>query len=411
MGGGGAKAFEGRESRWVLRRHGAFGRFWTARAISHLGDGAALVALVLYVQQTMGTGVAVSALLLAETVPNLLGPAAGAIADRVDQRRIMLAAEIGQAVTYAAMAAFLPPFPFLLALVATASVLHTVFAPAGRSAVPLLVGREDLMRANAWMGMALNLQGTIGLAMGGVLAASVGIRGALLANAITFAIGSALLVRLPAFPPEAESEQASLLRETQAGLSYALRHPVARAVVVGLGFGVMFAAVDDVALVFLAREELGAGALGYGVLASSYGVGMAVATLVLMRGRTRAAGQIFVLGWLLTGLGGLATGLAPAFAVALVAQTVAGSGNGLDNVAVDTLVQRTVPRRRMGRVFGVVTTAALLGGATARGLGGIVLDLTSARTTFVIGGVGVLVATAVAGVTLARAGWGSEPEG
>jgi len=369
------------------------------------------VALVLYVQQTRGTGVAVSALLLAETVPNLLGPAAGAIADRVDQRRIMLAAEIGQAVTYAAMAAFLPPFPFLLALVATASVLHTVFAPAGRSAVPLLVGREDLMRANAWMGMALNLQGTIGLAMGGVLAASVGIRGALLANAITFAIGSALLVRLPAFPPEAESEQASLLRETQAGLSYALRHPVARAVVVGLGFGVMFAAVDDVALVFLAREELGAGALGYGVLASSYGVGMAVATLVLMRGRTRAAGQIFVLGWLLTGLGGLATGLAPAFAVALVAQTVAGSGNGLDNVAVDTLVQRTVPRRRMGRVFGVVTTAALLGGATARGLGGIVLDLTSARTTFVIGGVGVLVATAVAGVTLARAGWGSEPEG
>jgi MFS family permease len=97
--------------------------------------------------------------------------------------------------------------------------------------------------------------------------------------------------------------------------------------------------------------------------------------------------------------------------VALVAQTVAGSGNGLDNVAVDTLVQRTVPRRRMGRVFGVVSTAALLGGATARGLGGIVVDLTSVRTTFVIGGVGVLVSTAVAGVMLARAGWGAEPEG
>jgi MFS family permease len=410
MVGGRDNAFEGRESRWLLRRHGTFGRFWTARAISHLGDGAALVALVLFIQQSRGTGVAVSALLLAETLPNLFGPAAGAIADRMDQRRLMLFAEIGQGLTYAAIAAFLPPFPVLLALVATASMLHTVFAPAGRSAVPLLVGREDLMRANAWMGMALNLQGTIGLAMGGVLAASVGIRGALLANAITFAIGAALLLRLPALPPEVDTERAGLLRETRAGLSYALRHPVARAIVVGLGLGVLFAAVDDVALVFLAREELGVGALGFGVLASSYGVGMVVAALVLMRGGTRAAGQIFVLGWLLTGLGGLATGLAPAFAVALVAQTVAGSGNGLDNVAVDTLVQRTVPRRRMGRVFGVVTTAALFGGATARGLGGVLLDLTSARTTFVIGGVGVLLATAVAGMMLARAGWGSEPD-
>jgi hypothetical protein len=64
----------------------------------------------------------------------------------------------------------------------------------------------------------------------------------------------------------------------------------------------------------------------------------------------------------------------------------------------------------MGRVFGVVSTASLLGGAIARGLGGVVLDLTSARTTFVIGGVGVLVATAVAGVMLAQAGWGSEPD-
>jgi MFS family permease len=276
-------------------------------------------------------------------VPNLLGLAAGAIADRVDKRRLMLAAEVGQAATYAAIAAFLPPLPVLLALVATALVLHTLFAPAGRSAVPLLVGRDELMRANAWMGMALNLQGTVGLALGGVLAASVGISEALWVNALTFAIGAALLVGVPALPPEADRERAGLYRETREGLSYALRHPVALALVVGLGFGVMFAAVDDVALVFLALEELGAGALGYGVLASSYGIGMVVAALLLMRGRTRAAGQIFVLGWLLTGLGGLATGLAPAFAVALVAQTVAGSGNGLDNVAVDTLVQRTVP--------------------------------------------------------------------
>jgi MFS family permease len=77
-------------------------------------------------------------------------------------------------------------------------------------------------------------------------------------------------------------------------------------------------------------------------------------------------------------------------------QAVAGSGNGLEVVATDTLVQRSVPRSHRGRVFGVVSAATLLGGAVARGLGGVLVDLTSARATFVIGGSGVLLVTLVA---------------
>ena len=271
-------------SRWLLRRAPRFARLWVAKAVSHLGDGAALVALVVYVQQTQGRGVAVSALLLAATVPTLLGPLAGALVDRVEQRRLMLGAQAGQALLYGAMAAVLPPFPVLLVLVAAASLLATVFAPAGRSVVPSLVPPTDLVRANSWMGMALTFQGTIGPAVGGVL----------------------------------------------------------------------FAAVDDVALVFLAREDLHAGAVGFGVLVSLYGIGFALA------------------------------------------QAVAGSGNGFEVVATDTLVQRSVPRSHRGRVFGVVSAATLLGGAVARGLGGVLVDLTSARATFVIGGSGVLLVTLVA---------------
>ena len=64
-------------SRWLLRREPRFARLWAAKAVSYLGDGAALVALVVYVQQTQYRAVAVSALLLAETLPALLGPMAG----------------------------------------------------------------------------------------------------------------------------------------------------------------------------------------------------------------------------------------------------------------------------------------------------------------------------------------------
>jgi|Tabmets5t2r1_1033131.scaffolds.fasta_scaffold04471_3 MFS family permease len=99
------------------------------------------------------------------------------------------------------MAALLPPFPVLLVLVAAASPLATVFAPGGRSVVPNLVAPKELVRANAWMGMALTLQGTIGPAVGGLLIAGAGIRGALWGNAVSFAVSAALVGGLPALPP------------------------------------------------------------------------------------------------------------------------------------------------------------------------------------------------------------------
>jgi hypothetical protein len=272
-----------------------------------------------------------------------------------------------------------------------------VFAPAGRSVVPSLVPPGDLVRANSWMGMALTFQGTIGPAVGGVLVAGAGVRGALWGNALSFGISAALVAGLPPLAPqEADGQRVGLLKGTWEGLRYALGHPVARALVIGLGFGVLFAAVDDVALVFLAREDLHAGAVGYGVLVSVYGIGFALGSLALLRTRATAGVAVFILGLALSGTGGLLTGLAPILGLAALAQAVAGSGNGLEVVATDTLVQRSVPRSHRGRVFGVVSAATLLGGAIARGLGGALVDLTSARATFVIGGSGVLLVALVA---------------
>jgi MFS family permease len=123
-----------------------------------------------------------------------------------------------------------------------------------------------------------------------------------------------------------------------------------------------------------------------------------------MRSRASGATTGFTVGLLLTGAGGLLTGLAPVLGLAALAQAVAGCGNGLEVVATDTLVQRSVPGSHRGRVFGVVSAATLLGAAIARGLGGVLLDLTSARATFVIGGLGVLLATLVAVMLLRDAG-------
>jgi len=372
----------------LVKSNRSFRVLLVARAASHIGDGVALVALILYIQAEQNTGTAVGALLLAKALPRILGPVAGALADKVDGRTVMIVCDLGQAFVYGTIAIWLPPLPLLLALVAVTSILDTVFTPASRSAVTAIVDRPALPSANAWLGSTLNLQVAAGPLLGGVLVAAGGISGALAANSLTFFVSVLLLVRLPRLEVASDGDEPQgLVAETRAGLAFALRHRTARALVLTLFLGVAFGAIDNVALVFLAREELGAGPVGFGAVNAAFGVGMLIASVILIKwGGRMHPRNLFLLGWLLTGAGTIATGFAPTLVLAALVQALAGIGNAADNVASDTLVQQNVPRPMLGRVIGLISTAAYVGGGIAYAAGGPLLDATSPKFVFVLGG-------------------------
>lgn len=143
----------------------------------------------------------------------------------------------------------------------------------------------------------------------------------------------------------------------------------------------------------MSRDELGTGAAGYGMIASAFGIGMVLAPLVLLRRAEETnPASVLSLGIAMTAGGTLLTGLAPAAAIAVAAQGIAGAGNGLENVANNTLIQRTVPRHMLGRVFGVVYSGVYVAEGLAYTAGGPLMNLTSPRVVFVIGGCGVLLA-------------------
>jgi MFS family permease len=385
----------------LLFRNPAFGRFFAARACSYIGDGVASVALILLVQSRQGTGVAVGALLLAQSLPRLLGPLAGTLADRLPARRLMVGCDLGQAAIYALIAWLSLALPVLLALVSAATFLQTLFQPAGAAALPRLVDEGDLLAANARFGSAFNLQVAVGPLLGGVLVATVGTDYAILVNATSF-LGSALLLAgVPQLAQRIAVADRGVLAATHEGLVYVWRHPVVRTVCLALFFGVSIGAMDNVALVFLARESLGVGATGFGALSAAFGVGMIVGALLLTRGgRQPDTALLFLGGLALTGLGLMLTGLAPVLLLALAFQALAGIGNGVDNVAQSTLLQQIVPVHLLGRVYGVVSTAAFAGMGFASLAGGVLLDLTSPRVVFVLAGAGLIAVCAYAAPTL-----------
>jgi MFS family permease len=389
----------------LLRRRPRFRALWASIALSYAGSGAATTALTLYVQETHGTGTAVAAFLIASQVPRLLGPLAGGIADRVDLRTMMIGCDIGQAAIFALIAT-LPSFGILIGLTALTTVLQTSYGPARTAMVPNLVEPDELVAANALLGTASNLYVAVGPLVGGLLFATIGPAAALLVNALTF-LGSAAFTRtLPPTPPAPETEHEGLLAAAATGARFIWADKVLRTVTISLCLLVAFIAVDNVALVFLARETLGASAFAYGLIEAVFGIGMLVGSFWILRGSGSgwAASRLYILSCGLSTAGSAGGALAPNLGVLAAAEALSGSGNGIEVIASETIIQQRVPRGMIGRVYGFTSSATSLGIGIALALGGLLVDATSPRTTFLIAAVGGLLVTLGAAPTLLREG-------
>jgi MFS family permease len=240
------------------------------------------------------------------------------------------------------------------------------------------------------------VRAALGPLLAALLVPILGTRGVLLLDAATFLASATLLAFLPSLKRDSPtgSARGAFLDDTVAGLRYLWATPMVR--VIGLGFFaiVAFNGIDDVALVFLATDTLGGGDSAVGLLLAAVGIGLFLGYALLARPHRRVVmGTLLLTGFATSSAGNLLTGLAWAVAAAFVVQTIRGLGIAAMDVAVNTLLQHIVPRDLLGRVFGSLYGAIGIAAALAYLLGGLLIDLTSARTAFLVGGTGGLLAT------------------
>ena len=381
----------------------AFHRYWTARLVSYAGDQIARTALMVAVFDRYG-GAAVGFFLLAATVPRLFGSALGALADRFDQRRIIVACDVAQAALYTAIALLSPSLPVLLALVAAAAVAATTFTPAGRSLLPELVGRDRLGVANARLAVGVNIGFAAGPALGGVLLSTVGLTPTLLVDVATFLVSAALVAGLRPLARRGAAPAEPFRQVLRDGLGVVRHNLVVRAVACGFLMLVTFAALDNVAVVPLVRDGLGAGPVAVGLLTSAYGAGMVAGPLLIARGADRIRTDLILYAALLVlGAGTLLTGVSYAVTLAVAGQALAGAGAGWHNVAADTLVQRHVPSDRLGTVFGTIYLFPYAAEILAYVGGAALLGAVGGRGLLIISGLGVIATLALVRPLLSRA--------
>jgi MFS family permease len=375
-----------------LLRNVRFLRLWIGQGTSFVGDAVSMVALVVLVVQVTGSASAVGGALVARLLPTIASPLAGVLADRVDRRVVLVASDLARAVLVLGLV-FARDLATIYVLVFLVGLARTVFNPTIRAAFPSVVGRGDLTRANALISGTFSISETVGPALGGLLVATVDIDAAFVLDAVTYLVSAALLSLTPLARPQREEDVSGFGEDLKAGFTYLAGARVPLAIVLGAFLTVLTINITIPAEVFLARETFEAGNAGYGLLVGLWGGGMVLgsAFVGLLGGRVSLI-PLYLSSIFVSAVALFATGISPTFVLALIALTIAGLANGIDDVTANTILQKQVPDVFLGRVFAVRFLSYGVGEALAFTVGGLVVDAVGQRSTYLYAGGATVVA-------------------
>jgi MFS family permease len=377
------------------RGRAAARRLATARFISVFGSAAASVALSWHLwETTRSSGWVAAAFLSGSLVLGLASMPAGALADRVDRRRLMIASDIAAAVcfTLLAFAAWRDAPPGLLvALMALGALAESPFVAASQAAIPNLVDDVDLPWANALLGRIQTLVSMVAPAAGGALAGALGTGAVLGANAASF-IASAVLVGSIGTrfnlardlsidtPDEHEAHRPGRGR----AFRIAWCDPLLRATIFP-GFiafiGVGFVAVANPKL----AESFQLDAFGLGLLWSTPMFGALAASFVVRRllepGREF---RVVVVGLGLHGVGLGVVAATHALAAALAGMFVLGVGIGITAPARQTIIQRNSADSVRGSLFGLMESIGWISFAISGVAAGAFVDAVGTHGAYAV---------------------------
>ena len=386
-----------------------FWRLWSASTISNLGGGISGAAFALLAAGLTRNPSLVAALTLAFTAPWLLfGLHGGAVVDRLDRRRVMVAVNVARTAVVGllalAVATDVVNLPLLYGIAFLLGASETLYDNAAQSLLPALVPRDRLDAANGWLLTAERLTNEfIGPPIGGLLFA-VAAWAAIAADAVGWAIAAVLLVRVRGdfrVPRAEAAAQASLTAEVREGLAWLWRNRPLRALAAAVALLGLVDTAWFAILVLYAIEVLGLGSAGYGLLVAAGGIG-AIAGSLLAAPLSRAYGRggALVLSLLVAAVAQAGVGLTSTAVVAGALLAVSGFAFGVWNVAAVSLRQTLAPDRLLGRVHSAYRFLGVGSSAVGALAGGVVAAIFGLRAPFLVGAPLLVVAALIAGPAL-----------
>jgi MFS family permease len=277
-------------SAWVPLRQKVFRTLWIAAVASNIGTWMHEVGASWLMTQLAPSPLTVSLIQTAEAAPVfLLALAAGALADVVDRRRLLIFSQSWMLASAAGLGLLtvlrLTTPHLLLAFTFLLSFGGALNGPAWQAIVPELVPRAELPAAVSLNSVGFNVARAAGPALGGLVVAAAGSGAVFLLNAVSFLGVIVVLYHWRRAPGKSALPAERVLGAMRSGLRYVMHAPPIHSVLIRLSLFMLGASALWSLVPLFARQNLGRGAAGYGVLLGFFGAGAVIGGSFLPRVR------------------------------------------------------------------------------------------------------------------------------
>lgn len=394
-----------------LRRNTAFRRLFASQFISGLGTMVSYVAVPWQLYQLTHSNAQVGLLGLVQLVPVVVcGLLGGAVADRVDRKRLLIGSEALMALCLAglllnALSVF-GAAPSVLAIYALVAVLQ---GASGFHRPALEALTQKLARPEEFAAVAAlsSVRGTVGMvagpALAGLLLAQWGAVGAYIFDFVTFIAALFFIARIPRDsigPVDDPGERPHLLADLAEGLRFAWKRPELMGTyivdIVAMAFAFPVALFPAMAAADGRTESVG-------WLLSAMSVGALVIGLFSgWTGKVSRHGRAVVIAAAVWALGIVALGLAPSLVLGLACLAVAGAADMVSGVFRGTIWNETIPNTLRGRLAGIEMISYLTGPLVGNARAGFMADAWGVSASIWIGGAICLAGVVATGFLLPR---------
>jgi MFS family permease len=360
--------------------------------ISNVGSWMQVTALGWLVLRLTGSAGLLGLASFAGSAPALvLTLYAGVLADSIDQRRLLLATQIGLAIFAGTLAVLVQVdaivFWQILLLAVLSGVANALAGPAFQAIIPALVDRSALGNAIALNSAQFNLARIIGPAVAGILIGLAGEAVSFWVNALSFlaVIVALIAIRMPT-EQSIERSRAGLWANLGEGLGY-VRHQRPLLALLVLSVAPAILVLPYLALMPIFASELGIGAAGLGLLTASVGVGaLAGALVVAFRRRGGANGRTLAIGLAFMAVSVAVFALSRVELVTCLALAVLGGAQVAYYTSTNTLIQLLSPGRLRGRIMSIYVLTSIGVSPLGSLLAGGVAQVAGAPATLAAGG-------------------------
>lgn len=339
-----------------LLRKPTFALLWGGELISFLGDEIFFIALSLWVYTLTGSVTLLGLALVAATVGQaLMGFVAGALADRMDRRGVVIMTDLARAAIVAALPLALPrSLAVGFALLFLLNVGSIFFRAAVSALLPSTVSQSEIPTAVALFQMTERIAEVAGGVLGGAIVIAFGYHIVFYFDALTFLVSATCVALMPLAwrIGLAPARSGPLIADIRHGLRYIWETPRQRylALLIVPGYLTLgLSALQAPMVVHTAALSI----MAYGVINSTLGIGKLVSATILTKTATQWVTERFIVYmYLLTAAATILFGASTLYPVLIVAAFFYGFGNVATLVGNLTIVMANAPSQLLGRVLG-----------------------------------------------------------